>query len=143
MKHLFIPYEIALKLKELGFNEECFGFYNNHPPKNHHPRGLVIEGHQDHNEETEDDDLICSAPLYQQVVDWLRDKHGIEVQHGCRVPVEAIKAAGGKIDHLDFKYNFYLYSEDRNPKLIGGQMRGNDYYQTLSKVIEEALKLIP
>lgn len=23
----FVPYELALKLKELGFNKECFGFY--------------------------------------------------------------------------------------------------------------------
>jgi hypothetical protein len=29
MKKEFIPYEIALALKELGFDEECFGFYNN------------------------------------------------------------------------------------------------------------------
>ena len=25
MKEQFIPYELALELKELGFNEECFG----------------------------------------------------------------------------------------------------------------------
>ena len=23
----FIPYNLALKLKELGFNEDCFGYY--------------------------------------------------------------------------------------------------------------------
>jgi hypothetical protein len=27
MKKQFVPYEIALKLKELGFNEECLGLY--------------------------------------------------------------------------------------------------------------------
>ena len=27
MKKQFVTYEIALKLKELGFNEECFGYY--------------------------------------------------------------------------------------------------------------------
>ena len=27
MKDLFVPYEIAVQLKELGFNERCFGFY--------------------------------------------------------------------------------------------------------------------
>lgn len=29
MEKEFIPYELAFKLKELGFDEECFGFYNN------------------------------------------------------------------------------------------------------------------
>ncbi len=27
MKKLFVPYEIALALKELGFDETCFGYY--------------------------------------------------------------------------------------------------------------------
>ena len=29
MNHLFVPYEQALALKELGFDEPCFGYYNN------------------------------------------------------------------------------------------------------------------
>ena len=29
MGNQFVTYEIALKLKELGFNEKCFGFYRN------------------------------------------------------------------------------------------------------------------
>ena len=28
MEEQFVTYEIALKLKELGFNEECFGYYH-------------------------------------------------------------------------------------------------------------------
>ena len=35
MKNLFVSYEVALKLKELGFDEECFGEYiegNNNIP---------------------------------------------------------------------------------------------------------------
>ncbi len=27
MKHEFIPYEQAQELKQLGFNEPCFGYY--------------------------------------------------------------------------------------------------------------------
>jgi len=26
----FVPYELAVKLKELGFDEPCFGFYGSH-----------------------------------------------------------------------------------------------------------------
>ena len=35
MKHLFVPYELALKLKEKGFNEECLARWfcaNNEKP---------------------------------------------------------------------------------------------------------------
>lgn len=77
----FIPYEQALALKELGFRESCFAYYNNHSPKNNHQRGFIISQHsvQDHNEETEGDDLICSAPLYQQAFRWFREKY--ELSH--------------------------------------------------------------
>ena len=27
MEKEFVPYELAVKLKELGFDEECFGYY--------------------------------------------------------------------------------------------------------------------
>lgn len=27
MQREFVPYELAVKLKELGFDEECFGYY--------------------------------------------------------------------------------------------------------------------
>ena len=74
MNKEFVPYQEALALKELGFNEDCFGYYNNHEPKRG-PRGLVISGYQDHNEETEGDDLICSAPTYSQAFRFFREKY--------------------------------------------------------------------
>ena len=78
MEKEFIPYNEALELKELGFDEPCLAYHNNHEPKNNHPRGLVVSGNQDHNIETEGDNLICSAPLYQQAFRWFREKYGIK-----------------------------------------------------------------
>jgi hypothetical protein len=77
MEKEFVPKEQALALKELGFDKPCFGYYNNHEPKNNHPRGLVLSANQDHNEETEGDDLICSAPLYQQAFRFFREKYSL------------------------------------------------------------------
>lgn len=73
----FIPYEQSLALKELGFRESCFAYYNNHSPKNNHQRGFIISQYsvQDHNEENEGDNLICSAPLYQQAFRWFKEKY--------------------------------------------------------------------
>ena len=76
---LFTPYTESLELKKLGFEEECFGYYNHHPPRNNHPRGLIrSKTFQDHNAETEGDDLICSAILYQQAFDFFRKKYNID-----------------------------------------------------------------
>lgn len=82
MKELFVSFEQALALKLLGFDEPCFGYYNNHTPKYNHPRGLVIgkDAHgsiQDHNEETEGDDLICSAPTFSQAFKFFREKFNL------------------------------------------------------------------
>ena len=68
MEKEFVSYSIALKLKKIGFNEECFGFYNN-ADSNVWIKHLV-------------DDSIKSiykgdiqAPLWQQVFGWFREKH--------------------------------------------------------------------
>lgn len=74
MEKQFIPYELALKLKELGFNEECFGTWWFRPDI--HRKG--------------DEDLIFKltkyfelpeyeilAPTWQQAFDWFREKHNL------------------------------------------------------------------
>jgi hypothetical protein len=52
MKKEFIPYEQALALKELGFDEPCLSSFN-------------------------ENKTICLAPLYQQAFRWFREKHNI------------------------------------------------------------------
>ena len=64
----FIPYEQALELKELGFDEPCFGLYA--PPSKTiflHHYGLLSAKEQ------------ILGPLYQQAFRWFREKHGIFV----------------------------------------------------------------
>jgi len=65
MKNEFIPYEEALALKELGFDEECFGCYTKDKELSLDYSDNKGEGHyfQD-----------CSAPLYQQAFRWFRDE---------------------------------------------------------------------
>jgi len=63
MEKEFAPYEQALELKELGFNEPCFRYYNyngthffDYKPKT-------------------DDKNLTKAPLYQQAFRWFREKY--------------------------------------------------------------------
>jgi hypothetical protein len=78
MNKEFIPYEQALALKELGFDEPCFGYYE--------PNGELdyIENHilKDFpylakNSEWQD---LVAAPLYQQAFRWFRDKFNLKPQ---------------------------------------------------------------
>lgn len=75
MKDQFLPYESCRMLKELGFNEECFVFYNGSEG------GLVypVSAKREHmNEEWE---RTFIAPLYQQVKQWLWEKHQMHIKH--------------------------------------------------------------
>ena len=67
MEKEFIPYDLALELKELGFNEPCFGFYNR-------KEKLYLCDYKNANEEKIS---IISAPLYQQAFRFFREKYGL------------------------------------------------------------------
>lgn len=70
MNKEFIPYEQALELKELGFNEECFGAYID--------KTLIIEDDwlYSTNQDTFIESSNFTAPLYQQAFRWFREKYG-------------------------------------------------------------------
>ena len=84
MKNEFIPYEQALALKGLGFDELCFGgYYSNQDnvnlwffkeAKNSDRDERVREG-------------FATAPTYSQAFRWFREKHGLNAWTECRNPV--------------------------------------------------------
>ena len=74
MEKEFIPYELALKLKTLGFDEPCFGFYledGTWTPASYSREGTVYPSNTDLLPEW------CAAPLYQQAFRWFREKYGL------------------------------------------------------------------
>lgn len=69
----FIPYTLALKLKELSFNKPCFAWYDANSFS-------TVEIEYDYKENI---DLYykesCTAPLWQQAFDWFRDEFDYNV----------------------------------------------------------------
>jgi hypothetical protein len=64
----FVPYEEALALKELDFNEPCFGYWKS--------KNWLIQ------EKTRTDgythaDQECSAPTFSQAFRWFREQYGL------------------------------------------------------------------
>jgi hypothetical protein len=75
MKNEFIPYEQSLELKELGFDEEClFAYYGKSDLSNFKESDYELCGDR-HNSSLKDGRV--SAPLYQQVFRWFREKHSL------------------------------------------------------------------
>lgn len=74
----FIPYEQALELKELGFNEKCIMYYG------HSLSGYTLQSNDywySNNHwmfnanDNKDRHLMCAAPLYQQAFRFFREKY--------------------------------------------------------------------
>ena len=67
MKKDFVPYELAVKLKALGFDEECFSYYDlNNKPNFFGADGLM--------------DTHCvqvNRPTFSQAFRWFREKYNV------------------------------------------------------------------
>ena len=74
MRKEFIPYEQALALKELGFDEPCLGIHYN---EGLNPSLIVSSQYGEHGA-TANGGIL--APLYQQAFKWFRDNHNL---HSC------------------------------------------------------------
>lgn len=94
METQFVPYELAVKLKELGFNEKCFSVYD------------TMGFHQD---EREMNILLLDyikAPLWQQAFDWFRVYHGLDGYIRCTRDIGACF----RISYINDKTNGRTFS---------------------------------
>ena len=74
MEKEFIPYEQALALKELGFDEPCFAKY--YQQDGNTPFIQIGESEIEEAESAGNDVTFeCDAPLYQQAFRWFRENH--------------------------------------------------------------------
>ena len=74
MEKEFIPYEEALALKELGFDEPCLGAFIGKELK-------IFSFSNDLKGYTNDANLIIGAVTYQQAFRWFREKHNLTWEH--------------------------------------------------------------
>ena len=93
MEKQFVTFEIALKLKELGFNKPCLASYYTDDERNYAKDGTYdcrqkISSSIDFDPFKEEFDnfyinsnetYYVSAPLWQQVIDWFREKHNLSI----------------------------------------------------------------
>ena len=126
MKNEFIPYEQALALKKLGFDEPCFGgYYSNQDnvnlwffkeAKNSDRDERVREG-------------FATAPLYQQAFRWFREKHVFYVN---------------MVDHNLFYFVVHLVNPIKEPSDLFISEHCDNYQEAelacLKKLIELSTK---
>jgi hypothetical protein len=80
MNKEFIPYEQALELKELGFNEPCFIYWVHDGVEitfstSHNKSGWSMIGFK--NSQMIKKAGLCSAPTFSQCFRWFREKYNL------------------------------------------------------------------
>lgn len=70
MREQFVPATIAQQLKEKGFDQQCLAYYNTDPYLKIPVFNLT---------KPFEHEWVLPTPLWQQVIDWLREKHFIDI----------------------------------------------------------------
>ncbi len=134
MKHLFVPYELALVVKEREFDEPCLAMYTEEGKRLTYTSVPLNNTNSFWKSSPSE---VIPAPTFQQVQDWLREKHNIEIY--C--PNYYKNSKGYKP-----QYECRINDNQLGTGLIAGSSEGvllfSNYYEALTKAIEEALKLI-
>lgn len=127
LKDQFAPYAIAARLKALGFNEPCFGYFHMRHGSILHAEGPTLVTTFN----TTNSGLASvlhnqwiTLPLWQQVTDWLRDEHGINAEPQMEAWHE--RAA------------FRVYGKNIQSEVVFG----DSFHTTRTAAIEHALKII-
>jgi hypothetical protein len=66
----FVPYQQSLDMKELGFDEPCFGFYGGLSPLGDR-YSWNTGGYNNNSDIGDSKNFHCTRPLYQQAINFL------------------------------------------------------------------------
>jgi len=117
MKEQFIPYELALELKNLGFDEPCLSTY-------HTKTKEIIKIFGEFKKQPEKEIYWILAPLWQQAFDWFRKNKLIDSN------IE-------RKDYIGDNFDYYFYTicgSEKNSNILVD----NDDLGKTKQIYEEA-----
>jgi hypothetical protein len=104
MENEFVTYDLALRMKALGFNEPCLMVYN-------YKKQVILNNKIPFEERTnQPNPYLCTAPLFSQAFRWFRDEYKsfhevfIDCEPRADVPLE---------DDLMFAFTIHRVREDK------------------------------
>ena len=124
MEEEFVPYSLALELKELGFNEICLTYYNfdgKIERSDDWAFGVDMENKRDRNQ--------CLAPLWQQVFRFFREQLLLD---SCIIPYWFIDG--------EYKVKKYTYSIEPSNRFDEYFDCDSDEYDTYKDAELECLR---
>lgn len=128
MEKEFVPYEQALALKELGFDEPCIAFYT----QNAYGDGKELQWFRKPND-CNRDYVFISAPLYQQAFRWFREKYNI---HYAMKPILGSKNGYDSFPMLGWDYDIFVTNRETKNSYYMGYPVGEWFTATLDNFDE-------
>ena len=110
MEKEFVPYKQALELKQLGFDEPCFGAFIGKELK-------IFSFSNDLKGYANDASLIIGAPTFSQAFRWFREKYGYDVSIKKCTPseykfeIEQLFVEGNNYYFIDFSFPSHEVAE--------------------------------
>lgn len=145
MEKEFVPFKLAVKLKELGFDEPCFYYFNS---SENNQLWQDTEGGYYRNSTISVSNLLwgetfdngnVSAPLWQQVLYWLREVHKIDIA----VNLETIDDSTTEYTYEIVQYISEGFNSKKNTwdfyKRISSFTPSSGWYSIYEEAREEAL----
>jgi len=123
----FIPFDLAYQLKELGFDEECLGFYDAYNGDSHlflhdryKPLWLVRTWRRLFFKSSEETTFanqsyveyingVCLAPTFSQAFRWFREKHGLRNRNYA-----SLNYSGGISEYFEI----FQYAKETSDKIL-------------------------
>lgn len=99
MNEDFVTYELAVKLKEKGFNEPCYGYYHCNGGND----SFELCGNGDRDFQNSKNQYRIAAPTISQVLKWLREEKKIYI-------VIAVNPTLSTKDKIAYYYQVYSNS---------------------------------
>jgi hypothetical protein len=139
MNDIFVPYQEALALKELGFDEPCLTYYFDTLtdivlyPETQPGSGFSLKGFKNSHKKFQQND--CVAPLYQQAFKWFRDNY--KLQH---------KIWSGKISTVFYGYDIINIEKQEfvinNTENGGGDCDYNNYEEAELECLKKLIEIV-
>ena len=128
MEKQIVNYEIAKILKELGFDELCFmGYDSCETLFLSNERGFRVH--------------VINAPLYQQVIDWAREKYNINIEVNYMPNIKMYCIIVSPMDYVP-KEHSNTVNYNRAIIVTCNNVKFESYYDARKQAIIEFIKLI-
>ena len=130
MEREFVSYEVALELKDLGFDEPCFAFYGLSRDDYKTIRLSIFQNLKtDYLPDIHHLDVTCDAPLYQQAFRFFREQLLLD---SCIIPYWFIDG--------EYKVKKYTYSIEPSNRFDEYFECDSDEYDTYKDAELECLR---